>query len=631
MNFRYDINGLRAIAVIAVVLFHFNPYWVPGGFAGVDVFFVISGFLMTGIIFRGLDGSEFNLFKFYVARANRIIPALTALCFVLLVFGWFYLTPIDYQVLGKHAASSMSFMSNIIYWTESGYFDAASHEKWLLHTWSLSVEWQFYIIYPVVLLVLNNFLSINNLKRFLLIGIVLSFSFSVFATMKWPNPAYYLLPTRAWEMMFGGVAYIYPWNLQEDKKRLVEYLGLFLILLSYTFISSIVPWPGHFALFPVLGAYLIIVANRQSSKITNNPVFQALGKWSYSIYLWHWPVAVYGYYSVKNWSFIGVPISILLGFLSFRLIESNKFNVYKDWKEIYKVKPILSLIFVFFLCVIIFYNHGFNVEYRFAANTKGAKYIDFYQKINYLNDKVKNEYRLQCDYFDADAYIAKKNEINNACTNGNRDEGVFLWGDSHAQALSYGIRKVFPNIQFNQVATSGCRPHIGGDTKTTGEFKKACDRSNRKAIDTIIKLNPKVVILAQRDEHDQNNFIDILNELRANKVDSKIIVVGPGPQWNPSLPKAIASRHFNPNDNSFVDPYFNKSLLAIDAKMLHDYKGVDLVYISVLNKICKGDVCLAKVDDNNTPIVWDYGHLTLNGSEFIVRNVIAPHLKTYLK
>ena len=136
MKFRKDINGLRAIAVIAVVLFHFNPSAVTGGFAGVDVFFVISGFLMTGIIFRGIEQNNFSILRFYVARANRIIPALAVLCMALLIFGWFYINPVDYQIIGKHIASSITFLSNIIYWRESGYFDAASHEKWLLHTWS---------------------------------------------------------------------------------------------------------------------------------------------------------------------------------------------------------------------------------------------------------------------------------------------------------------------------------------------------------------------------------------------------------------------------------------------------------------------------------------------------------------
>ncbi|EOX3942323.1 acyltransferase family protein [Vibrio alginolyticus] len=356
MNFRYDINGLRAIAVIAVVLFHFNPAWVPGGFAGVDVFFVISGFLMTGIIFRGLENDDFNLFKFYVARANRIIPALAVLCLVLLVFGWFYLNPLDYNTLSKHVASSMGFLSNMIYWRESGYFDAASHEKWLLHTWSLSVEWQFYILYPVVLVALKKFLSLGNLKRLILVGTVLGFGLSVVATMKWPNSAYYLLPTRAWEMMMGAVAFLYPWSLSKSKKKLTEIIGLVLILASYSFVSSDVPWPGHFALLPVLGAYLIIISNQQSSLITNNAIFQHLGKWSYSIYLWHWPIVVFGYYfDVNSWFFYGVPLSVFLGFVSFKLIESYRFESFSKWSDSRKVKPVYMVFVVTFFFFTVFF------------------------------------------------------------------------------------------------------------------------------------------------------------------------------------------------------------------------------------------------------------------------------------
>jgi len=325
MQFRKDINGLRAIAVIAVVLFHFNASWLPGGFAGVDVFFVISGFLMTGIIFKGLENETFNLFKFYAARANRIIPALAGLCFVLLVFGWFYLTPFDYRSLGKHVASSMSFVSNIIYWREAGYFDATSHEKWLLHTWSLSVEWQFYIIYPVVLLALKKFISLENIKRLIIVGTVLGFAFSVIATYKWPNSAYYLLPTRAWEMMFGGLAFLYPWNISEKKKKFSEVLGFLLILASYIFVSSDTPWPGHLALIPVLGAYLMIVANQQSSLITNNRLFQCLGRWSYSIYLWHWPIVVYLYINeIEQMEVFSLIATIVVSTVSYYLLESKK-------------------------------------------------------------------------------------------------------------------------------------------------------------------------------------------------------------------------------------------------------------------------------------------------------------------
>lgn len=165
---------------------------------------------MIGIIFKGIEQKSFSITKFYIARANRIIPALAFLCLALLVFGWFSLTPIDYKLLAKHAISSISFISNIVYWSEAGYFDVSSHSKWLLHTWSLFVEWQFYIIYPLVLLFISRFCAFNVIKTLIVVGTIVGFLFSLFASFNWSSAAYFLLPTRAWEMMLGGVAYLFP-------------------------------------------------------------------------------------------------------------------------------------------------------------------------------------------------------------------------------------------------------------------------------------------------------------------------------------------------------------------------------------------------------------------------------------
>lgn len=365
MTFRYDINGLRAIAVIAVVLYHFNPAWAPGGFAGVDVFFVISGFLMTGIIFRGLEGNHFNLFRFYLARANRIIPALLVLCLTLLILGWFFLTPYDYKVLGKHLASSMGFLSNVIYLRESGYFDTASHDKWLLHTWSLSVEWQFYIIYPIFLIVLTRFLSLDNVKRIIIIGTIVGFIFSIIATLKFPVSAYYILPTRAWEMMIGGLAFLYPYNLNDKRNKIIELMGLFLIVSSYIFISNDISWPGYAAMFPVLGAYLIIFSNQQSSIITNNVIFQYLGKWSYSIYLWHWPVVVYiNQFGVSDWNVYGIVVSIVLGFMSYTFIERLSWRAVSKWSDVFKVKYLYCSFLIVVVSSLIYFVDGFSPDRR---------------------------------------------------------------------------------------------------------------------------------------------------------------------------------------------------------------------------------------------------------------------------
>ena len=383
MKFRTDINGLRAIAVIAVMLFHFNAAWMPGGFVGVDVFFVISGFLMTGIIFKDLEHEKFSILKFYVARANRIIPALAVLCLVLMIFGWFYLTPFDYKLLGKHAASSMTFLSNISYWKESGYFEAGTHEKWLLHTWSLSVEWQFYMIYPLVLIAMRKFMSIQTMKFMLLAGTILGFILSVIATYKWPNPAYFLLPTRAWEMMIGGIAYLYPLALQENKKRLLEGTGLALILGSYFFISAEDLWPGYLAVFPVTGTFLMIQAHRHDSVLTNNIVFQKLGTWSYSIYLWHWPlvVLIYIYSLPEYYVYAGIALSIGLGFLSYKYIEQIKLPSYHQWKDIYRIKPLYFSLVLMSLGVTLNIFNGFNTDLRQGAASEQAKFLVVFQKV----------------------------------------------------------------------------------------------------------------------------------------------------------------------------------------------------------------------------------------------------------
>lgn len=187
MIFRQDINGLRALAVLIVVLFHFGIPYAQGGFVGVDVFFVISGYLMTGIIVRRLETGKFSLLGFYLDRARRIIPALAALCGVLLLLGGLWLLPTEYRLLGKHVASSISFLSNAVFWLESGYFDLESHQKWLLHTWSLSVEWQFYLLYPLLLLGVFRLCRANTVRWLVLAATLLSFALSVYASSRWAS------------------------------------------------------------------------------------------------------------------------------------------------------------------------------------------------------------------------------------------------------------------------------------------------------------------------------------------------------------------------------------------------------------------------------------------------------------
>lgn len=473
MNFRLDINGLRAIAVIAVVLFHFNPIWVPGGFAGVDVFFVISGFLMTKIIFQGFDKNNFNLIKFYLARANRIIPALSIMCFTVFILGYLLIIQSEsFNKLAHHIFSSTFFFSNITYYLESGYFDADSKDKWLLHTWSLSVEWQFYIIYPIVLIILKRYFTQKHIKNFIVVGAILGFIFSIFATNKWPTFAYYQLSTRAWEMLIGGIAFLYPFNFSDKKNKFIVALGLILILISYACFSSKTPWPGYFSLLPVIGSYLIIIANQQSIFITNNSFFQHIGKWSYSIYLWHWPLVSLSYlYSFNTSNKITVLmflLSVFLGWVSFTLFEGRK----------YKYSFLIFLPLVITALIII-------------------KYEIKPLKFHYIKSIAESIERKPYDCFDQKGQSSKDIVV---CKLSDGEHKVVALGDSHMYSSLPVLDKLSlsNDIELSYVGFSGCPPllnifPIRGDQKA-----KNCHELNKKAMDYVIANNINTVYLAAR-------------------------------------------------------------------------------------------------------------------------------------
>lgn len=457
MQFRTDINGLRAIAVLAVVLFHFNPALLPGGFTGVDIFFVISGFLMTRIIFNGFEQDNFSLGKFYKARANRIIPALALLCLTMLILGWFYLTPRDYTTLTNDALNSIIFISNFFYGGDAGYFDTTSKERWLLHTWSLSAEWQFYIIYPLLLILLKKIISLKALKKSVLIGTFIGFIYGVFSTYQSPELSYFLLPSRAWEMMLGGIAFLYPFTqLTNKNKTRLEISGISLIIISYLFISKDNVWPGYLALIPVLGAFFILQANNSKSIITTNPLLQKIGTWSYSIYLWHWPISVLGIYLDlgTKWIYIGLPLSIGLGFLSYRYIEQYKFhNLKLNAKNFFKYKPLLIVLTIAILA---------GVAKENSQNTARlpTELITFMERTVYPTKPG------QC----RGTWDTEMPE----CVYGKGELGAIVIGDSHASALVSMIDRATPNQSVLDWSMDACSTIDGLYEKGVSEKNTAC-------------------------------------------------------------------------------------------------------------------------------------------------------------
>jgi peptidoglycan/LPS O-acetylase OafA/YrhL len=329
-SFRSDINGLRAWAVAVVILYHFGVPGFGGGFVGVDIFFVISGFLMTGIVVKGLEQGRFSILDFYLARAKRILPALLVLCAILLALAWFLLMPPDFLMLGTHVIASLLFVSNLKYSDEAGYFDLASHEKWLLHTWSLSVEWQFYLILPLLLWGAWRLWPGRRMQIAVLLGtLLLSFSASIWVSAHQASLAFYSLHTRAWEMLAGGLVFMLSASASASLSpvfaRRLQALGFALILLSVACFDKNTAWPSYRAALPVLATMLILWLNR-ASRGTTSRAAQWLGDRSYSLYLWHWPVCVALVYAELNTNYMatagGILITLLLGHLSYLWVEN---------------------------------------------------------------------------------------------------------------------------------------------------------------------------------------------------------------------------------------------------------------------------------------------------------------------
>lgn len=633
-KFRYDINGLRAYAVIFVVLFHFGVFGFTGGFVGVDIFFVISGFLMTKIIMDSLHNNNFSILQFYTNRAIRIIPALAVLCILLLVLGWFELIPSDYKLLGKHIISSLLFISNIIYWKESGYFDTDSHDKILLHTWSLSVEWQFYLFLPIYLIIAYRLLRNKTIYSLIFIFICSLVLAHVISTYK-PSASFFLLPTRAWEMVLGGFLYFLPKpNQKRTTSYLLEILGFSFIIASLFLFNEKTPWSSLYTLVPTIGTALILFTQNQQSIFTNNKITQFLGTSSYSIYLWHWPIVFWLFHKNQQnnifYILIGILFSVVLGYFSATYVEKKLGNKLKGHSLLKSNLIILSLcIITSSLALIVFKEDGINSTLRTASNTPQAIFIEKY----YNQHKDLDEaYWLKCDaYSNLTKY--KFNGIDKSCISPKLStKSIFLWGDSHSQALSLGLRTELKDYDFYQVGSSSCKASLEPSKTLNGEFKQACDHANSLAIHEISRLRPTFVIIAQENNHDLSDWNAISNKLKSFGV-KKIFIIGAVPQWRPSLPKVIIKDiNFHSTLSKINDSGLDTKIIEHDAhakKIVESLKDQQIRYVSLIDQMCdlknSKYYCETKVGSNLIQV--DYGHLSKIGSIYVVKNYIKPNIQ----
>ena len=370
-KYRPDIDGLRAIAVMSVVVFHFFPSYLTGGFIGVDVFFVISGYLISTIIFENLDKGTFSFLKFYARRIKRLFPALLIILIFSIILGWYVFLADDYKLLGKHSMGGIGFISNFVLWGESGYFDNAAETKPLLHLWSLGIEEQFYFLWPLLCWF---FWQLKFHKSVLLLGLIsVSFALNIFMIKTDVVAAFYSPITRFWELLFGGALAMFTiYNkgvIDKFQKNIIlvsviSFLGFLILGFGFLVISNTVKFPGFWAIVPVAGSVLIIFSGPNAllnRLLLKNKIVVWFGLISYPLYLWHWPLLTFLRIIERDRldPFLRLTViflSILFAWMTYRFIE-QKIRKSEGFKH---VGGLLFISFIFFMSSFtIFYKDGF--------------------------------------------------------------------------------------------------------------------------------------------------------------------------------------------------------------------------------------------------------------------------------
>lgn len=432
---RTEINGLRGIAVLSVILFHMNFSWFKGGFVGVDIFFVISGYLITRLITNDLDLNKFNYWNFLVRRIRRIFPALFFVVLFSLIMGWFLFLPDDFKSLGRSAFSLAIVASNIYFWLKTGYFSPPAETKPLLHTWTLAVEEQFYLLFPFILFFITRYLTFyRNLIIFFLM--ITSFIIALYTVKNHQIAAFFLLPMRAWELLIGSlIALVYiksNGRLKQNFNELMSFFGCLAIGYAIFFYNTNTLVPGWAALVPCLGTVAILAANQNKLTFTGRCLsirpLVVVGLISYSLYLWHWPLLVFAKYIFDDILNIQQMITLLSICLIISTCSYYLIELPIRQKIIFQNSKYLVAGTVFALVTIAYI--GLTIDKKNGIPARlSPKILIVYKEAFYHPQSI-------CK----DIIVSKHATV---CTNHSLQKPDFLlWGDSHASALLPVIEKL---------------------------------------------------------------------------------------------------------------------------------------------------------------------------------------------
>ena len=598
-DFRPDINGLRAIAVIAVLLFHLGVPGVAGGFAGVDVFFVISGYLIGGQLLDSLATGSFSFASFYIARLRRIYPALLPVCVAALVWGWHNSLPTDYIKAVRHAAGALFFCSNLLFSAELGYFDASAHTKPLLHTWSLAVEGQFYFLFPVALKVLHRW---RPSKIVAATGLALTASLVYCLLSSHPDndKLFYALLARAWELLAGAVLAGLRLNRPSPTRgNCLGILGLLLIAASFHWATPGDIWPGAEALIPIAGTVLVIAAQNPYwvNRLLNLAVVQYVGSISYSLYLWHWSLLVFYRRSAASlerplqpFEIISlIAVSLLCAVASYHWIEKPTRWSGGFWtnKRIVTGAALGALAsFGFGLFVVA--EHGAPV--RLPAYVQRASQAVFLKtprdECFRQGDSSKVAKVAFCDFGAADAPTTS----------------VLLWGDSHANqyltaittaANQRGLRGL---IATQSACSARLRP-----IKTSNPRLQTCNQFNAEVLG-LIRQSPELntIILGKywgpRDAASVAEMAELITALTA--LGKRVILIGALPSPGYDVPYEWSARQLQSGhaiDHVSLPRASQAQASAIQAALIDKLAALIrarlVVVLDPFSKLCNRELC----------------------------------------
>jgi peptidoglycan/LPS O-acetylase OafA/YrhL len=608
-RYRPDVDGLRAVAVLLVVTFHYFRKEFPGGFIGVDIFFVISGFLITGIVVREIEVGKFSLLGFYARRVRRIFPALIVVLCAALVLGWLWLLPAAYEQLSSDVVASAAFAANIALWLKSGYFDIESAKKPLLHLWSLGIEEQFYLAWPLLLMLAAR-LRLNLLAATAVLG---GLSFALNVAMIGPDPVatFYLPFTRAWELLAGGALAIGWGRIGHGAaaSNLRALAGVVLIAVAAFLLDPNRAFPGWWALLPVTGAALMLSAPMAwgAKRLLSSPIFVWFGLISYPLYLWHWPLRVF-FTAIKfneitlieRWLSIG--LSILLAWATYRFIETPiRFGRPSAAKPLWLCGGMIT---VALAGAIVVGNAGFDV--RLPPQIRAMASVT----------TQSGQWRVHRCMLE----LARDTIYADECVDRGRRPLLAVWGDSSAGALMPGLLRAQQERHFGlaQFTASACTPALHVDVAGVPN----CRANNDRVLAKILEIQPDIVLLHGLQEKYLDQIADTVATLK-RETKARVVALGAEPLWDRGLPnevlrhymlyhRVIPPRSFDAVQHHWLDDLVRKKLVPAGAE-----------FISASDVMCNADGCLTRIGDQVGDITTsDVIHLTEPGSIFLIEAII---------